>query len=67
MRLHRLASLGYFVCVPNFAGSTGFGPVLMDQALALALALSAAPALALALVPNPNPKSNPKSKPKTRT
>eukprot|EP00966_Prymnesium_polylepis_P146139 3375537-Prymnesium_polylepis.1 len=26
-----LASLGYFVCVPNFAGSTGFGIAVMDQ------------------------------------
>ena len=29
----RLASLGYFVCIPNFAGSTGFGIPLMDSVL----------------------------------
>ena len=31
--LPRLASLGYFVCIPNFTGSTGFGIPLMDAVL----------------------------------
>ena len=31
--LPRLASLGYFVCIPNFSGSTGFGLPLMDAVL----------------------------------
>ena len=33
LTLLRLASLGYFVCIPNFAGSTGFGVPLMDSVL----------------------------------
>ena len=74
--LPRLASLGYFVCIPNFSGSTGFGIPVMDAVLGdgcgvadLADCVACARFLTTldgvdTRYPNPNPNPKPKPKPK---